>query len=150
MPSLAHLVARQSISLSGGGGGITPTAIGLIVGIGIIPAIILIFVVSWLFWCYPYNRICCCTRRKKMQPDPEVTEPYNGVPYRGVVSSGENVQEKRVDAFHRPDPPSRFESGSSYGSPAGNRLTKNDPRFSLQTIDSSYNGRTNQEPQRFV
>jgi len=146
MPAIQHLVARQSIALGGGGGGITPTAIGLIVGIGIIPALILIYVVSWLFWCYPYNRTCCCTRRKKKEADPELTEP----PYNGGISSGETVYEKHVGAPQRPEPPSRFESGSSYGSPAGNRLTKNDPRFSLQTIDSSYNGRATQEPQRFV
>jgi len=146
MPAISHVVARQ-LSLGGATGGISATAIGLIVGIGIVPALILIYVVSWLFWCYPYNRTCCCTRRKKKEVDPELTE----APYNGGISSGETVYEKRANPSQRPDPPSRFESGSSYyGPPAGNRLTKNDPRFSLQTIDSTNNGRATHEPQRFV
>jgi len=147
MPVITHLVARQNFEISsgGGGGGITATAIGLIVGIGIIPALILIYVVSWLFWCYPYNRTCCCTRRKKRQPDPEITEPHSG-----AISSGETVYEKRMDLPQRPASNRRSESGSSYGAPAPARLSKNNPRLSMQTVDSNYTGRITHEPKPFV
>lgn len=146
MPAFAHLVARQFDS-STGGGGISATAIGLIVGVGIVPALICLYVVSWLFWCYPYNRTCCCTRRKKKQPDPEITEPHVG-----VISSGETLYEKRIAPPQRPAGNYRSESGGMSG-PSGHRLFKPDPRLSLQTVDSGYNGyagRSNQEPKPFV
>jgi hypothetical protein len=143
MPAISHLVARQfssSVSTSG----ISPTSIGLIVGIGIVPVIILIWVVSWLFWCYPYNRTCCCTRRKKKQPDPEITEQADG-----TILSGETLHEKRVGVPGRPVAAFRTESGNSYVS-HGNRLTKTDPRMSAQTVDSGLTGRVMYEPKPFV
>ncbi|KAF2818409.1 hypothetical protein CC86DRAFT_413918 [Ophiobolus disseminans] len=143
MPAISHLVARQFSS--GSSGGISTTAIGLIVGIGIIPVFILIWVVSWLFWCYPYNRTCCCTRRKKKQPDPEMTEQNDG-----TITSDETLHEKRMDIPQRPVTTYRTETGSSYGVNGGVRLTKTDPRLSMQTVDSSYTGRTTQEPKPFV
>jgi len=144
MPAITHLVARQFTD-SSPTAGISATAIGLIVGLGIVPVIILIWVVSWLFWCYPYNRSCCCTRRKKKQPDPEVTEQRDG-----TIMSGETLYEKRTDIPDRPTTTYRTESGNSNGVTGGTRLTKADPRLSMQTVDSTYTGRATQEPKPFV
>jgi len=141
MAVINHLTRRL---LDGGSSeAISATSIGLIVGLGIIPVIILVWVVSWLFWCYPYDRSCCCTRRKKKEPkDVEVMGHRTG---------------REVDSFHEkasmpvPDRPSmayyRSESGNSNG---GGRLSKPDPRLSLNTVDSSNTIHYTQEPKRFV
>jgi hypothetical protein len=138
MPALVHLVPRVFGDGSATTGGISATAIGLIVGLGIIPLIILIWVVSWLFWCYPYDRSCCCTRRKKKQPDVEKPGPFHK-----TGRSLDSFHEK--SAYPMPARPSaanvRTESGNS------NRLTKTDPRLS---INSSNTIQEMQEPKRFV
>lgn len=144
MAIVNHLAKRL---LDGGSSGaISATAIGLIVGLGIIPVIILIWVVSWLFWCYPYDRSCCCTRRKKKQPVDE--EVYNG-----------HRTGREVDSLHEkaglpmPERPSmayyRSESGNSNGN-TGNRLSKQDPRLSLNTVNSTNTMHYTQEPKPFV
>ncbi|OAL07055.1 hypothetical protein IQ06DRAFT_6774 [Phaeosphaeriaceae sp. SRC1lsM3a] len=142
MAILNHLAKRL---LDGGSSGsISATAIGLIVGLGIIPVIILIWVVSWLFWCYPYDRSCCCTRRKKKLPK---DEEFNHGHRTG----------REVDSLHEkaglpmPERPSmtyyRSESGNSNGS---NRITKPDPRSSLNTVNSTNTLHYTQEPKPFV
>lgn len=146
MPTVSHLVARQ-FAEGGSSGGISATAIGLIIGLGIVPVIILVWVVSWLFWCYPYNRSCCCTRRKKKEADPEITEQR----FDGTITSDETLHEKHIAAPERPVTTYRTESGSSYGAyGGGNRLTKADPRLSMQTVDSNYTGRVAHEPKPYV
>jgi hypothetical protein len=142
MPALNHLVPR--LLEGGGGGGISATAIGLIVGLGIVPVIILIWVVSWLFWCYPYDRSCCCTRRKKKQADEEA-DPQ--VDY--TVANQNMAHEKGTytTAPQRPFTNYRTESGNSNG---GHRLTKTDPRMSMQTIASNSTIQVTHEPKPFV
>lgn len=148
MAVINHLAKRL---LDGGSSGaISATSIGLIVGLGIIPVIILIWVVSWLFWCYPYDRSCCCTRRKKKQPADQ--EAYHG-----------HRTGREVDSLHEkaglpmPDRPSmayyRSESGNSNGSNGyngHNRLSKQDPRLSLNTVNSTNTIHYTQEPKPFV
>ncbi|KAH8725382.1 hypothetical protein GQ44DRAFT_772056 [Phaeosphaeriaceae sp. PMI808] len=135
MPTLVHLVPR--VLEAGETAGISPTAIGLIVGVGIIPVFILFYVVSWLFWCYPYDRTCCCRRRKKKVADME-----NGMPL-----NREAIREKAgFDIPGRPLNNDRSASGTPNG---GSRFAKADPRFSAQTIGSN-NIQYAQEPKRFV
>ncbi|KAI4948508.1 hypothetical protein J4E91_005932 [Alternaria rosae] len=69
MPAIHHLQARF-LEDSNGNGGISPTAIALIVCLGIVPCIILIWAVCYLFWAYPYDRNCCCIKRKR-RPEPQ-------------------------------------------------------------------------------
>jgi len=144
---------------SSSSGGISATAIGLIVGLGIIPVIILIWVVSWLFWCYPYDRSCCCTRRKKKQVDEEI----NGHRHK-TGRSLDSLHEKAAYPMPGPERPSmsyRNESGNSTTSNDGNayagnrtysnnRLSKPDPRLSLNTVNSTNTMHYTQEPKPFV
>jgi hypothetical protein len=148
MPAIPHLAPRFLESSSSGG--ISGTAIGLIVGLGIVPVIILVWVVSWLFWCYPYDRSCCCTRRKKKQQ--EVVEEKPG-PFHKTGRSLDSLHEKT--AYPMPVRPSnnyRTESGNSFGNNNTNsygnkRLTKTDPRLSMNSTDTM---QISQEPKRFV
>ncbi|KAH9880303.1 hypothetical protein IAQ61_000592 [Plenodomus lingam] len=66
MPALPlhHLAARYTTDQ--GAGGISATAIGLIVGVGLVPALILLWVICWLLFGYPFGRnMCCCVRKRK-------------------------------------------------------------------------------------
>lgn len=144
MPAVAQLTRR--LLDSGSTGGISATSIGLIVGLGIVPVIILIWVVSWLFWCYPYDRSCCCTRRKKKQVDPELTHPGHH-----TGRSLDSFHEKDAAAYPmpaaaatRPSREYRTESGNSA------RLQKADPRLSVQTANSNNTIHYMQEPKPFV
>jgi hypothetical protein len=144
----SHLVRR--ILESDGSGGISATAIGLIVGLGIVPVIILVWVVSWLFWCYPYDRSCCCTRRKKKQPD---IEEKPG-PFHKTGRSLDSLHEKtQYPMPARPSNNYRTESGNSYTNNSNNnaygnnRLTKTDPRLSMNSTNTM---QISQEPKRFV
>jgi hypothetical protein len=144
MPSIVHLAPRL---LEGSTtGGLSATAIGLIVGIGIIPVFILIWVVSWLFWCYPYNRSCCCTRRKKKQPEEEMADtPVT------PVTSDETLREKalyNIPSNSRSSTTYRTESGGSSNN--ATRLTKADPRISMQTVGSGRSVQIMHEPRPFV
>jgi hypothetical protein len=141
MSVLNHLTRRV---LDGGStGAISGTAIALIVCLGILPVVILVWVVSWLFWCYPYDRSCCCTRRKKKQNDEEINNPAH--------RTGRSVDTLHGKAVYpvpeRPSMQYRTESGRISN---GNRITKTDPRLSLQTIDSTHTMNYTQEPKPFV
>jgi hypothetical protein len=143
MPALVHLVPR--LDVGGNTGGILATSIGLIVGLGIVPVVILVWVVSWLFWCYPYDRSCCCTRRKKKQADPELDFAPAGY----TVANPNTIHEKgQYTAPQRPANNFRSESGNS--APNGNRLTKTDPRMSMNTIASNSTIQVTHEPKPFV
>jgi hypothetical protein len=143
MPALIHLVPR--LAVGGSSGGISATAIGLIVGLGIVPVIILTWVVSWLFWCYPYDRSCCCTRRKKKQADPEL----DFTPAEYTVANPNTIHEK--GPYTAPQrPANNFRSESANSAAYGNRLTKNDPRMSLNTIASNSTIAVTHEPKPFV
>ncbi|KAF1912732.1 hypothetical protein BDU57DRAFT_541464 [Ampelomyces quisqualis] len=137
---------------SSASGGISATAIGLIVGLGIVPVIILIWVVSWLFWCYPYNRSCCCTRRKKKQVDEEI--------YGHGHQTGRSVDSFHAKAAYPMPGPERasINYGSEFGNWTGsnadgygnNRLAKTDARLSLNTVNSTNTMHYTQEPKPFV
>jgi hypothetical protein len=138
MSTIVHLSARQ-FALDSGTGGISSTAIGLIVGVGVVPVFILVWVVSWLFWGYPNDRNFCCVRRRKKQSDAEKME--STLPSRGVVNekANYNLPERQVT-----------NQGMDRGNSRGGRLSKTDPRFSLQTIGSNSSVQVVQQPQRFV
>ncbi|KAI8941771.1 hypothetical protein NX059_002975 [Plenodomus lindquistii] len=92
-------------------GGISPTAIGLLIGVGLIPAIILIWVICWLLFGYPNDRnICCCVRKRKRtnkdQPDPAPPMVQRG-------SQDTLWDEAVVSLPKRPYVAWRSESGSS-------------------------------------
>lgn len=142
MPALAHLAPRF-LNGSTTSGGISATSIGLIVGIGIIPVFILIWVVSWLFWGYPNDRNWCCMRRKKKQADSE-----SMLQNESTVPSQETIHEKK--AYNVPERPMTNHRNEFGHSANGHRLTKTDPRISMQTIGSNSTVQVVQEPKRFV
>jgi hypothetical protein len=76
MPAIARLQARI-LEDSDGNGGISATAIALIVVLGVLPCIVLIWAVCYLFWAYPYGRNCCCMKRKRR---PEAQSVLNQAP----------------------------------------------------------------------
>jgi hypothetical protein len=146
MAVINHLTRR--VLEGGSSGGISGTAIALIVCLGIIPVIVLVWVVSWLFWCYPYDRSCCCTRRKKKQNDEEVK------PMQAVGTSLDSFHQRAPQekaAYPVPERPSmQFHHTDSGRFNSGNRLTKTDPRLSQHTVDSTQDMHYTQEPKRFV
>ncbi|KAH7371165.1 hypothetical protein BKA66DRAFT_424514 [Pyrenochaeta sp. MPI-SDFR-AT-0127] len=136
MPALHHLQARF---LEGGGsGGISGTAIALIVCIGLIPAIALIWVVVWLLFFYGKGRNCCCMKRKKQTTETDTEQSRTD-------TSQETLDEKAV--YNPPPRPyiphTRTESGSSADT---GRFSRSDPntRMSMNSVQGV------QEPKRFV
>jgi hypothetical protein len=127
-----------------GSGGISATAIGLIVGIGLVPAIILIWVVIFLFFAYPNDRNFCCMKRRKGQGTSEKKATRAS-----TLSSAETLYENEKGVYDLPKRPfpthARTESG---GSSRSGRLSKVDPkrpatgasktdtRMSLQSVGS--------------
>jgi hypothetical protein len=144
MAVINHLTRR--VLESGSGGGVSGTAIALIICLGIIPVIVLVWVVSWLFWCYPYDRSCCCTRRKKKQPDVEKPMHQKG---RSLDSFHQRAPQEKA-AYPIPERPSMQYRTESNQFNTGNRLTKTDPRLSQHTVDSTQDMHYTQEPKRFV
>ncbi|CAO2653543.1 Nn.00g029540.m01.CDS01 [Neocucurbitaria sp. VM-36] len=154
MPTIAHLQPRF---LDGSAsGGISGTAIALIVCVGIIPIIALIWVVVWLLFFYGTGRTCCCTRRKRRTVEPETLEQRGS-----TDTSQEILYEKAVyDLPQRPyTAHTRTESGSSNSSgrlskPDSNKPTtvvsKTDTRMSMHSFASASNVPNVQEPKRFV
>jgi len=154
MPAIMHLHARFLSST--GTSGINATVIGLIVGLGLIPAFILIWVVIWLLFFYPSDRNCCCVKRKRRSDTPEMLEQGGN-----TDASQEAVYEKAIyDLPQRPFAAhARTESGSS--SVTG-RLTKPDPnksttavsktdtRMSMYSVASASTVQCVQEPKPFV
>ncbi|EAT87153.1 hypothetical protein SNOG_06089 [Parastagonospora nodorum SN15] len=139
MPAVAHLTRR--LLEGGSSGGISATSIGLIVGLGVVPVIICVWVVSWLFWCYPYDRSCCCTRRKKKQ---QLDEEINPTGHR-TGRSLDSLHEKAAYPMPAGQAPVNYRTES--GNPG--RLQKTDPRFSVQTANSSNTIHYVQEPKPF-
>ncbi|CAN9361587.1 unnamed protein product [Alternaria alternata] len=151
MPAIAHLQARF-LEDSSGSGGISGTAIALIVCLGIVPCIVLIWAVCYLFWAYPYDRNCCCIKRKR---HPEPQSVLNQAPM-----SEETLYEKPGVA-----PPQRPFSGQQYRTDTGSssnsgRLQKQqrpgsgvDPRNTRMSLNSVVSANTityAQEPKPFV
>jgi hypothetical protein len=147
MPTIAHRLQPRILEDSNGNGGISNTAIALIVVLGILPALVLAWTVCYLFWAYPYDRNCCCIKRKRRAKEPE------------APLSEETTYEKPVLA-----PPQRpytgemrTESGNSSNSGRltkqqrpGSGVTKYDTRMSQQSVASTNTIQVSQEPQRFV
>ncbi|KAF1924931.1 uncharacterized protein M421DRAFT_8375 [Didymella exigua CBS 183.55] len=129
MPAIAHLAPRF---LEGGStGGISGTAIAVLVVVGIIPVIALIWVCIWLLFFYSSGRNCCCMRRKTAKSEPAAVESLSGA---------DTLNEKHDYTMpQRPDPAWRTESGSSSERPRDNRgtLKKHHARESIQSQWSS-------------
>lgn len=131
MPAIAHLAPR----FLGGGtsGGISGTAIAVLVVVGIIPVIALIWVCIWLLFFYSNGRNCCCMRRKTAKSEPSTVEQG--------LSSAEALNEKNDYTMpQRPISAWRTESGSSAERPRDSRGTlkkQHRPRESLQSQWSS-------------
>ncbi|KAI4643460.1 uncharacterized protein J4E78_009930 [Alternaria triticimaculans] len=150
MPAIHHIQARF-LEDSNGNGGISPTAIALIVCLGIVPCIILIWAVCYLFWAYPYDRNCCCIKRKR-RPEPQSV--LNQAPM-----SEETLFEKQgVAPPQRPfSVQTRTESGSSNNNGRlqkqqrpGSGVDTRGARMSQQSVMSANTMTYAQEPQRFV
>lgn len=130
MPAIAHLAPRF---LEGGSsGGISGTAIAVLVVVGIIPVIALIWVCIWLLFFYSNGRNCCCMRRKAAKTEAQVVEDG--------LSSAETLNEKTDYTLpQRPVSAWRTESRSSAERPRDSRgtLKKHHPRESMQSQWSS-------------
>lgn len=144
MPAIAHLAPRFLAGSSTGG--ISGTAIALLICVGVIPAIALIWVCIWLLFFYSNGRNCCCMRRKRAATEPEMFE--------GTISSDDALNEKADFTLpQRPTAAYRAESGSSSERPRDSRgtLKKHHPRESMQ---SQYSSNSTipviQEPKPFV
>ncbi|KAJ4377008.1 hypothetical protein N0V86_006447 [Didymella sp. IMI 355093] len=129
MPAIAHLAPRF---LEGGSsGGISATAIAVLIIVGIVPVIALIWVCIWLLFFYSNGRNCCCMRRKTSKSVPPTVEG---------LSSAETLNEKNDYTMpQRPVAAWRTESGSSTERPRDSRgtLKKHHARASLQSQWSS-------------
>ncbi|KAG9195087.1 hypothetical protein G6011_00207 [Alternaria panax] len=150
MPVISHLQARF-LEDSSGNGGISATAIALIVCLGIVPCIILIWVVCYLFWAYPYDRNCCCIKRKRSR------EPQSFLGQ--APTSEERIYEKPGVA-----PPQRPFSGQMWtdtGSSSntgrlhkqqrpGSGVDARGTRMSLNSVVSANTITYAQEPKPFV
>lgn len=129
MPAIAHLAPRFPGGSSSGG--ISGTAIAVIVIIGIIPVIALIWVCIWLLFFYSNGRNCCCMRRKRAAAGPSALE--------SPITSAETLNEKTDYTLpQRPASAWRSDSGSSTER-QDNRgtLKKHHARESLQSQWSS-------------
>ncbi|KAH6629463.1 hypothetical protein C7974DRAFT_186787 [Boeremia exigua] len=130
MPAIAHLAPRFLEGSSSGG--ISGTAIGVLVVVGVIPVFALIWVCVWLLFFYSNGRNCCCMRRKRAASGPDMLE--------SSMSSEATLNEKADYNFpQRPAPAWRGDSGSSTERPGDSSrfLKKHHPRESLQSQWSS-------------
>lgn len=154
MPAVPHLQPR--FLESGGSSGISASAIGLLVAFGLIPCIVIIWVVIFLFFAYPYDRNWCCMKRKKHKDNiPEL--PVG----RGATDwSEETLQEKSTHNLPKRPFVTHDRTNSGNSSNTG-RLTKErssqgaskyNARISLQSVGSvnAVQGVGPQEPKRFV
>lgn len=143
MPAIAHLAPR--LELGGSSGGISGSAIAVLVIVGIIPVFALIWVCVWLLFGYSRDRNCCCIRRKRA-----TTEP---APLESPMSSDATLNEKNDYTLpERPVSAWRADSGSDIESPRDSRvLKKHQPRESIQSQwSSSSTVPVVQEPKQMV
>lgn len=143
MPAIAHLAPRL---LDGStSGGISATAIAVLICVGVVPVIAVIWVCIWLLFFYSNGRNCCCVRRKRSTTELEIENR---------ISSTETLNEKTDYTLpKRPITAYRSESGSSTERPRDSRgtLKKHHPRESMQSQWSSNSTiPVVQEPKRFV
>ncbi|KAL6160478.1 hypothetical protein ACJQWK_02224 [Exserohilum turcicum] len=147
MPAIVHLQPRL-IGQSGGNGGVTGTAIALIVCVGIIPCIIIIWAVCFLFWAYPYDRNCCCMKRKR-RPEPA------SVLKQAPLSQETLYEKENMGLPQRPfSAQVRSESGSSSNSGRLHKAPRPgsgmDTRASVQSVGSVNTVQVTHEPKPFV
>lgn len=152
----------QSLLLEDNGSeSLSPTAIGLLIGVGFVPVCILAWVVGWLLFAYPSGRnICCCMRKRKRKTDPAPEILQQG----STDTSQETLYEKA--AYTMPQQPyaaySRTESGISSASSGavsrtGGKLEEEISQWQKSETPASVQGQTSlrtiavvQEPERFV
>lgn len=161
MPAI-HLQPR--LLENTGPGGVSTKSIGLLIGIGLVPVFILIWVVCWLLFAYPHDRnLCCCVRKRHKSHSiaPEMLQRGSS-----TDTSQETLYEKAD--YTLPQRPyaaySRTESGNSNTSGGVNvchvdgRLGKEarpawrtrETRTSVQSQTSVSTIAVVQEPERFV
>ncbi|KAF1850562.1 uncharacterized protein K460DRAFT_270329 [Cucurbitaria berberidis CBS 394.84] len=140
MPAIAHLQPRLLDGSSPGG--VSGTSIALLVCIALVPALLLIWIVVWLLFFYGKDRTCWCTKRKRRAAEPEMLQQRTDASQDILFEKAVYDIPQRPFAAH-----ARAESGSSSD---GGRLSKVDPRLSIQSVASASNVPVMQEPKRFV
>ncbi|CAA9960658.1 hypothetical protein HRS9139_00017 [Pyrenophora teres f. teres] len=151
MPAIAHLQAR--FLEDSGSGGVSGTAIALIIFLGILPVIVLFWAVCFLFWAYPNDRNWCCMRRKR-RPEPE--SMLTQTPIQAPMT--EKPLHERP-GMTLPQRPSSVQFQTEPGSGNTGRLqkhqrqgswgTRQQARASMQSFGSG-SGQMVQEPKPFV
>ena len=152
MPVIAHL-QRRILEDANGNGGISTTAIALIVVLGILPCIVLIWAVCYLFWAYPYDRNCCCIKRKR-RADKDLIE-------QAAMSQDQKYQQSGTAPLPQPQRPfSEQNRTESRGSSGTGRLQKGGrpmsprvkaaTRMSLASVGSANTVQYTHEPKPFV
>jgi len=130
MPAIVRLAPRLLEGSSTGG--ISGTAIAVLVIVGIIPVIAVIWVAVWLLFFYGKGRNCCCMRRKKAS---STTPDVVGSPMTSASTLNEKID---YTLPQRPASAWRAESGSPTEQPRHSKtLQKHRPRESLQSQWSS-------------
>lgn len=145
MPAIAHLVPRFTETSTSGG--ISGGTIAFLVFIGLIPVLVLIWVVSWLMFCYPMGRTCWCTVSRKNKAKQSLAGMET------PDASQDMLNEKYTHDVQRPVTTYRTESGSS--SDSGRFKKKPVPyrpgvRLSTQSTNSNSTIAVRQEPKPFV
>jgi hypothetical protein len=150
MPAIAHLQARFLEDASGNGG-ISNTAIALIVVLGILPCIVLIWAVCYLFWAYPYDRNCCCMKRKRRTNEPDVVDQSAMSEATLYEKPGLALPQQPFSAQVRADARSSSGIGRLQKAQRPNSGVSNmDTRLSLQSVRSANTVQVAHEPKPFV
>ncbi|RMZ71931.1 sugar transporter stl1 [Pyrenophora seminiperda CCB06] len=147
MPAIAHLQARFLEATNSGG--VSATAIALIVVLGILPVIVLFWAVCFLFWAYPNDRNWCCMRRKR-RPEPESVLTQAPMTEKTMHEGpGMTLPQQPTSAQLRQESGSPSNAARLQKSQRQSSWTQNRARASMQSFGSA-NGQMVQEPQRFV
>jgi hypothetical protein len=153
MPVIAHL-QRRILEDAEGNGGISTTAIVLVVVLGILPCIVLIWAVSYLFWAYPYDRNCFCLKRKRRADKQDLID-------QAAMTQDEMYQQSGMAPLPQPQRPFSEQNRTESGSPSGTgRLQKGGrpmsprekaaTRMSLASVGSANTVQYTHEPKPFV
>jgi hypothetical protein len=153
MPVIAHL-QRRILEDANGNGGISTTAIALIVVLGILPCIVLIWAVCYLFWAYPYDRNCCCIKRKRRADKQDLID-------QAAMSQDQMYQQSGMTPLPQPQRPfseqnkteSRGSSGTGRLQKGGRPMSPRDKaatRMSLASVGSANTVQYTHEPKPFV
>lgn len=151
MPALHHLVRRLDLAE----GGLTGTAWAILICVSIIPALILLGSTFYLLFLYPYDRNCCCRRRKTKSSQSDMVQPPDSNPGDLWNKSSYTIPQGPTSTSTTLPKPGM---GGSTELGNGGRLTKSrtataqvpDTRESSQSVQSSNTVQVLQEPKRFV